>query len=245
MMLFSIITITRNNLTGLRATAASVQAQDCRNFEWIIIDGDSTDGTGDYLRNLPATIVSEPDHGIYDAMNKGIDRARGDYLLFLNAGDRLAAPETLARLEADMNGEDFIYGDSFEGGRMKPARPHHKIALGMPTHHQAMLYRRDKIGGLRYDSSYNVAADYKFTMVFLIQSSTIRYCPYPLCIFEQGGLSQTHTRQGRIEQFCIREEIRLCSATKNVLIYLGQAAAMTLRRLSPPLYWRIKAGRAS
>ena len=244
-MFFSIITITRNNLAGLQATAASLEEQSCRAFKWIVIDGDSGDGTKDYLTALSAITLSEPDRGIYDAMNKGIDRATGDYLLFLNAGDCLAAADVLERLQRDIAGEDFVYGDSLEGGRMKPARPHHKIALGMHTHHQAMLYRRDKIGGLRYDITYPIAADYKFTAIFLIQSRTVRYCPYPVCVFEQGGVSQTRYRQGRIEQFCIREEIKFCSATQNTLIYLGQTAAMALRRLFPAAYWRIKQGRAS
>lgn len=244
-MFFSIVTITRNNLAGLKTTAASLENQNCRDFEWIVIDGDSCDGTKGYLPSLPAISLSEPDRGIYDAMNKGIDRARGDYLIFLNAGDALAAPDVLHRLRNDIAGEDFIYGDSLEGGRTKPARPHHKIALGMPTHHQAMAYRRDRIGGLRYDIAYPIAADYKFTMVFLIQSRTARYCPYPLCIFEQGGISQTRARQGRIEQFFIREEARLCSATGNILIYLGQTAALGLRTLFPGLYWKIKQGRAA
>lgn len=244
MTFFSIITITRNNLPGLRATADSLQQQSCRNFEWIIIDGDSSDGTKDYLATLPAQSLSEPDRGIYDAMNKGIDRATGDYLLFLNAGDCLAAPDVLSKLEQNIAGEDFIYGDSLEGGQKKPARQHQKIVFGMHTHHQAMLYRREMIGDQRYDTTYSISADYKFTCVFLMKSRTVRYCPYPICIFEPGGVSQTNVRQGRIEQFCIREEMKSCSTTSNTLIYLGQTAIMALRRHFPALYWKIKQGNA-
>lgn len=244
MTFFSIITITRNNLAGLQATAKSLQIQDCRDFEWIIIDGDSSDGTKEYLNTLPTPSLSEPDRGLYDAMNKGIDRAGGEYLLFLNAGDCLADAGILAQLKSDITGEDFIYGDSLEGGHKKSARQHHHILRGMHTHHQAMLYRREIIGDLRYDTAYTIAADYKFTCTFLIKSRTVRYCPYPVCIFEPGGLSQTNVRQGRIEQFCIREEMKACSATRNTLIYLGQTVSMALRRHFPALYWKIKQGNA-
>lgn len=239
-MHFSIITITRNNLCGLQATADSLHVQTCRDFEWIVIDGDSSDGTKDYLRILSAQSVSEPDKGIYDAMNKGIDRASGDYLLFLNAGDTLASPETLEKIAAQSPGQDFIFGDALENGEYKSARPYPKILYGMITHHQAMFYRRAALGNLHYDTGYKIAADYKFTVLFARQSKSALHCPFPVCTFEPGGLSQTQTRQGRIEQFLIRKELKTCPPMQNSGIYMAQAAVMTLRRLSPKLYWKIR-----
>ena len=86
MKLFSIITICWNNLTELKKTFQSVDLQSCKDFEWIVIDGNSKDGTKEWLeKNTLANWISEPDGGIYDAMNKGIDKASGEYLIFMNS----------------------------------------------------------------------------------------------------------------------------------------------------------------
>ncbi len=115
---FSIITVTRNHLSGLKATQSSLAQENTALFEWIVIDGASTDGTADYLATTNAQWLSEPDNGIYDAMNKGLARARGDYVLFLNAGDTLALPRTLETLAEILKARpvkpDLIYGDAFE-----------------------------------------------------------------------------------------------------------------------------------
>jgi len=120
-MKLSIITITYNNLVGLRRTAESVLAQTVADFEWVIVDGASTDGTKEYLDAIAANsadganvvadnlqtckfanlqIVSEPDSGIYNAMNKGIRLAHGEYIQILNAGDCLAAADVTERMFA-------------------------------------------------------------------------------------------------------------------------------------------------
>ena len=241
-MLFTIITITRDNIEGLKTTQESLHWQTCREFEWIIIDGASKDGTRKYLEGLNnAQWLSEPDNGIYDAMNKGIDMAQGDYMLFLNAGDTLAAVDTLERVKKAMvTPPDFIYGDSIEDGNHKPAREHTGILAGMFTHHQAMFYNRQTLGKLRYDTNYRIAADYKFTLAFLKKSLVILYCPFPVCIFEPGGVSQTQVRYGRIEQFKIRRELESCGIHTNVAIYMGQASVLMFRRTMPTLYWRLK-----
>jgi putative colanic acid biosynthesis glycosyltransferase len=240
-MLFSIITITRNNLAGLQATQDSLKAQTCRDFQWIVIDGDSQDGTKKHLHELSAICISEPDDGIYDAMNKGIDNAAGDYLLFLNAGDCLASFDTLERVKnAMITPPDFIYGDSLEDGNHKPSRSHTKILNGMFTHHQAMFYNRNMLGNLRYDKKYRIAADYKFTLAFLRRTQSILYCPFPVCIFEPGGVSQQLVTLGRKEQFLARRELEACNIAVNAATYGGQAAAMTVRRAYPRLYWFLR-----
>ncbi len=116
--LFTIITITLDNISGLKNTALSIYGQTNQDLEWIVIDGGSGDGTPSWLKDTNAKWTSEPDNGIYDAMNKGIQRATGKYLLFLNAGDALAGPDTLAELAASIYEcsitPDFIYGDALE-----------------------------------------------------------------------------------------------------------------------------------
>lgn len=232
--LFSIVTVTKDNMQGFAATQDSIAAQSCQKHEWIVIDGNSTDGTKNIL---PADAVSENDSGIYDAMNKGIARARGDYLLFLNAGDTLADMDILATLARAAKGQpDFIYGDALEtGGVYKKARPHGKAGWGMFTHHQAMLYRRERIGGLRYDTGYKIAADYDFTARFLMGALYVHYVPAALCIFETGGISQRNMALGRREQFQARKNHGM-EPWRNMIVYAGQSTAAAIKNLSPGIY---------
>lgn len=266
-MLFSVITVTRNHLDGLKRTRESLRAQGCKDYEWVVIDGASSDGTVGYLheafpltptlspvgRGSPSNArtgegvviwISEPDRGIYDAMNKGIERARGDYLIFMNAGDVFAAPDVLEKL-AVYKDANFIYGDAREGSAYKHARTHNKIAYGMFTHHQSMIYSRALIGNLRYDTNYKIAADYKFTVEFLRRAQKISCMPLPVCIFEPGGISQQKVRLGRNEQYTVRRELKVCSNVKNIFIYAVQTVAMFARRVMPGLYWRFRAVRGS
>lgn len=256
-MLFSVITITYNNLEGLRRTHRSVQEQNCDDYEWIIVDGASTDGTAGYISALDAHIISEPDDGLYDAMNKGIDRARGDYIVFMNAGDEFATSDTLAAIKTALENEketcppDFIYGDAFESGEgaknaplYKAARSHKYPERGLFTHHQAMYYRRALIGAQRYDLSYPVAADYKFTAQFLGRCRHVLYINKPLCLYESGGLSQKQAAAGRKEQYAIKKDLHLAPLYKCTFIYMRQSLTQALRGLSPRLYWALR-GRLS
>lgn len=243
---FSIITITCNNRTGLLKTAKSIQSQTCPDYEWIIIDGASTDGTqGDFERYTQAYITSEPDNGIYDAMNKGIGKAIGDYLIFMNAGDQFASPDTLEKTKAAIRNVsyDLIYGDSFEESEtefLKRAKPHTTIERGMFTHHQAIFYSRSALDGLLYDTSYKIAADYDLTLRFLKKEK--RNClrlSFPICIFESGGISQRQIKMGRDEQFRARKNSGL-PFLKNLAITQKQKTASMFRRLFPFLYWKLK-----
>jgi putative colanic acid biosynthesis glycosyltransferase len=240
-VLFSIITITRNNRLGLEKTAQSIALQSAKNFEWIIIDGDSTDGTSADFKNYPAHIISEPDNGIYDAMNKGIDCAKGDYIIFMNAGDQFSDPDVLQMLgDFTVNPPDFMYGDSLEGPHYKSARPYHKINQGMFTHHQSMIYNSKTLGDLRYNLDYKIAADYDLTLRFLQRSKRILYIPAALCIFEQGGISQKQAKLGRNEQFLSRKNNKIGTTLSNHSIRAGQIMFWTLRNKFPSLYWLIR-----
>lgn len=245
---FSVITVTRNHLSGLKATNTTLAQENPDLFEWIVIDGASTDGTIEYLSETNAHYLSEPDTGIYDAMNKGLARATGDYVLFLNAGDTLALPRTLDSLAAILKARpvkpDLIYGDAFEdtneGRIVKTARPHGQLRRGLFTHHQSIFYARETIGNLRYDQDYDIAADYKFTAEFLQPSRNVFYWPRPVCLFEAGGVSQRRAFRGRMQQALIRHELQMTLPMEEVLIVLKQTAAYVLRRLAPQLYWRLR-----
>jgi putative colanic acid biosynthesis glycosyltransferase len=256
---FTVLTVTLNNLSGLRRTAESIAAQTCQDFTWLVIDGGSNDGTIEFLKQTPAARwVSAPDRGIYDAMNKGLKtlpetKNNADYALFLNAGDALAAPDTLQniqnriRLYTEKRSAlpDFVYGDALEQTNTqplhyKPARSHKQIASGMFTHHQAMLYRTEMLGAMRYDLSYSIAADYDFTIRFLHKTNKILYCPFTICVFAAGGVSQQNAAKGRREQFMIRHQRAVVSPPVNLAITISQALLWQVRQKMPWLYWRLK-----
>ncbi len=255
---FSIITITLNNFAGLKKTFDSIQNQTFTDFEWIVVDGGSNDETVDFLRNhrsvtrsgeYPFNFTSEADSGIYDAMNKGMESARGHYLLFLNAGDILANEKVLSVInEHTQKKPDFIYGDALEPGPSsaapvyKSARRYKNIAWGMITHHQAMLYRRHTIRDhqMHYSLLYKISSDYDFTIRFLKNSKKVIYINKPLCLFEQGGLSQQQAALGRKEQYLIREKLNLVPQPQNLWILIVQSLSWRLKNFSPVLYRIIK-----
>lgn len=213
MPVFSIITITKNNPDGFAQTKTSVENQTFKDYEWIVIDGGL-----------------EPDNGIYDAMNKGIARSHGDYLVFMNAGDSFADFDVLGMV-ARHAGFDFIYGDAIEDSRIKRAR--HDIRYGMMTHHQAMFYRRKPI---LYDTHYAIAADYKYTAEHVMRARTRKYLPFPICVFETGGVSQRNTALGRREQKHIRRELKMRAPFATML----QMIASGMRKNFPVHYWKIR-----
>ena len=249
MPFFSIITVTLNTLEGLQTTHDSLQKQGFSDFEWLICDGGSTDGTLEFLDTTNAKRVSKNDLGIYDAMNKGLNAANGQYLLFLNAGDALASNTVLQTLHNHSNNADFLYGDAYEevNGVLntKNAKHHKTIKTGMFTHHQAMLYKREALNGLTYNTTYQIAADYDFTARFLQTTQNIQKIREALCIFESGGISQTKASLGRKEQFQIRKNLKLCSPLENFTITALQAVMWQLRTMFPGFYWRWKSSRNS
>ena len=255
---FSIITITLNNLSGLRITKESIENQTLTDYEWIVIDGNSTDGSVDLLREkrsssrtdqYPFAFISEPDDGIYDAMNKGLKYAKGQYVIFLNAGDTFASTDLLEKIEPyTQKKPDFIYGDALEpqSNRKKPVyksgRRYKDLIWGMITHHQAMLYRRHTVRDfkMRYSLRYTISSDYDFTARFLMKAKRITYVPTPICIFEQGGISQQQAALGRKEQYIIRENLEMVAQPKNLWIYTVQFLSWHLRNLAPGLYNTLK-----
>ncbi|MBT8324244.1 MAG: glycosyltransferase, partial [Winogradskyella sp.] len=108
----SIITVNFNNAEGLKKTVDSVTAQTWKDFEYIIIDGSSTDGSTEVIKankNIIDRWVSEPDEGVYQAMNKGISMANGEYLLFLNSGDHFYKDDVLEKFHKELKEQDLIY----------------------------------------------------------------------------------------------------------------------------------------
>ncbi len=246
-MLMSVVSVCYNNRAGLEETWASVRGQSFQEWEWIVIDGASADGTEAFLRSIgDARLqwVSERDGGIYDAMNKGLTRAEGDYVTFLNSGDAFGGPDVLAEVAraAQAGGlPDLCYGDAYEkapdGGLLrKAALPHRRVWYGMFTHHQAMFYRRAFVDAQRYPTDYKVGGDYAFTAQVLARGGRARYLPLPLCIFEKGGLSESAAATGRADVWRVQREVLRMPLAARLAVRLMHRASHGLKGLSPGLY---------
>ena len=234
-MRFSIVTICWNDLPGLRRTRESVVAQRCRDFEWIVVDGGSTDGTADWLRDEirdQARWTSQRDRGLYDAMNKGLDLARGDYVVFMNSGDCFADEASLASVARALDGSglpDFAYGDSIDvypdgRGAYRRARDPRTLWRGMFTSHQSMYFARRRIGALRHRLELRYSADYDFVARFLspdLGAPTLVRIPTALCAFLIGGQSGVHRLRALAEDDRIRGDVlRLSRPVRLVLVAL-------------------------
>lgn len=166
---FSIITIVLNDLAGLKLTMESIFKQSCLDWEWLIVDGASTDGTREFALSCSGKnvrVVSERDRGIFDAMNKGLLLARGNYVVFLNSGDLLATEGSLSKVKEEciLRNPDVLFGSSimdFGVLRIERAvKPPQYIWHGQPGLHQATVFKREKHVTFLYDLAYRVCADY-------------------------------------------------------------------------------------
>lgn len=216
--LFSIITVTYNAAATLRRTLDSVASQSCKVYEHIIMDGASTDGTLDIARgsdNPRLSVSSEPDKGIYDAMNKAMSHARGDYLIFLNAGDAFHSEDTLQHMADAIMDNDYpgiVYGQTkLIGSDGKAIGPRHlkapsKLTLdsfknGMVVCHQSMAVL-SKIAPY-YNLDYKYSADYEWCVLCLQHSKRNVYLPEVIADYLSEGLTTSHHRASLKERFRI------------------------------------------
>lgn len=209
--LFTIITVVKNDVHALLRTIQSVYNRKWAGLEYIIIDGGSSDGTLELIRQHDACIdlwISEQDSGIYDAMNKGIIHSTGGYLLFLNAGDELVA-DLNALSPTLANGHSIVYGKAnmlHENGTLsyvkgKLLKNINKLIRGTPLCHQAILYNRDSIG--LYDTSFKVIADRVLTYTIIKQFGIFKtqFVDMVIANYYEGGFSRQHEDQWKEEEF--------------------------------------------
>lgn len=210
-MKLSIITINRNNAEGLEKTLCSVAAQSFREFEYIVIDGASTDGSVEVIKKYEAQFahlkwVSEPDRGIYNAMNKGLRMATGDYIQILNSGDCLASNDILERMLAaleEAGNPSILYGNMvkcFPDGRKmvdKCFAGQEITMLGMYTgtlNHDPAYVRRDlfeKYG--YYDESLKIVSDWKWYMqAIILGDEKPKYVDLDVTLFDMMGISEVN-----------------------------------------------------
>lgn len=194
---FSIITVCYNEAASISATCDSICEQSFGCFEWIVIDGGSTDGTLEILKEYDRSIdclMSESDDGIYDAMNKGLRCAQGEYVIFMNAGDYFAGVDVLARVSA-FSGADLLVGNLvlLENGQVHkpPEQLYEDYLLQNLLPHQATFFKRCLFEKFAlFNISYRIAGDYEM-FARLVQSTEVSYrsIPETIAFFMGGGIS--------------------------------------------------------
>ncbi len=199
-MKISVVTITYNNIKGIKLTAESIINQSEQSFEWIVIDGGSSDGTAEFLKNLrrqPDYWVSEPDGGIYDALNKGISHATGQYVCCMNAGDCFYDSDVLAKVYKQNLTGDIVYGNWTVIERKK--RVDVQAPVEMPSYyfffdhnlcHQAMFVKTTLMKNSPFDTSYRICADLKKWQDFMLQHCSFQYINVRVCVHDNiDGIS--------------------------------------------------------
>ena len=205
----SIITINYNDKKGLQRTFNSVFAQDFKDFEYIVIDGDSTDGSRELIENNAQKIsywVSEADKGIYNAMNKGIKAAKGEYLLFLNSGDKFYNEKSLILSSNYLEREDIIYGDleivkedrSFIKKYSQEVSLFYFLYESLP--HPATFIKKsafEKFGF--YDENLKIVSDWKWFLVSICsQNASFKKIKVVISTFYLAGISSNEENQAEI-----------------------------------------------
>lgn len=198
--MISIITVNYNNLPGLKKTLDSIKIQTSKDFEWIVIDGGSTDGSKELLERNNESIsywVSEPDHGIYEAMNKGIKAAKGDYLQFLNSGDCLADKDIIQKFCQRDNTEDVIYGNAIivdnndnEVKRFKaPELVQFSYFFGHALNHQATFFSKRCFKNYLYNEENRIASDIELFMHLMYHHFSFKKWDEFIVRYDNTGLS--------------------------------------------------------
>lgn len=252
---FSIITVVYNGASLLPGTVESVRQQTYPGIEYLIIDGASKDNTLDLIKQYAAQMpnlryMSERDRGLYDAMNKGLRMATGDFVWFLNCGDHLYAPDTVALAAASITPQtDVLYGDTLlvddnrqphglmseMSTRSLPERLHWRDYLaGMLVVHQSFVPRRSLAPEYRTD---NLCADYEWCIRILRQSRENVLVSQPLTRYLMGGISKKRHRQSLFDRFTImKDQFGLVQALMAHGWIVVRALLHRIQRMGKPRY---------
>ena len=226
-MILTIITINRNNAAGLEKTMRSVASQIGGDFEYVVIDGASTDGSVEVIRSFEATFgermkwISEPDKGIYNAMNKGIGMATGDYLQFLNSGDSLVSDDVTMRMTEALKSKDYpsiLYGNMLKdipGGKAMRDRcfAGREISfLGFFTgslNHSSAYIRRSLFHRYgMYDEGFKIVSDWKwFLQAIILGGEKPVYVDVDVTLFDMNGISEKNKALDKTERRRVLNEL--------------------------------------
>jgi len=211
----SVITIVYNNVRNIERTMLSVINQTYTNIEYILVDGFSTDGTLEIVQQYTSqieTLISEKDKGLYDAMNKGLAVATGDYVIFMNSGDEFYAPDTVAQIFATAPDADIYYGETEmidDAGNSLGQRRHKapeqfswkNFKYGMSISHQAIYIKRSLTQP--YDRQYELSADIDWILQAAKKAEKIVNVHRYVAKYLVGGMSKKKHRQSLLERFAI------------------------------------------
>ena len=225
---FSIITASFNSQKTISKTIESLLNQDYTDFEYIIIDGDSLDRTKEIIskyNNYIDVYVSEKDKGIYDAMNKAIDYCSGDYILFLNSGDKLYEPNTVSKIinEIIQIKPDILLGsynyvqDISHFNKTVHVRPLNYYFKGMVTNHQSCLFKRQIHAEFKYDLRFKLVADYHLLLKLFLDGKYFFVSKETISIISVGGLSDNNRFKVLRENLKVQNE--LSPSIMNYLFY--------------------------
>jgi glycosyltransferase involved in cell wall biosynthesis len=202
LVLITIVTVNLNNIKGLRQTVDSILGQNFKNFEFIIIDGESIDGSIDYITHINDNRIQyiiESDHGIYDAMNKGIDKSTADYVLFLNSGDTLCNEFVLSNVLLEIAKEpnfDCYYGQEMQVGsniqNIKSVDIDERLSFLLydSIPHQASFWKRKVLLDLgKFDIEYKIIGDFVLLYKGLVLGKRFYKMDLIVDFFELGGIS--------------------------------------------------------
>jgi glycosyltransferase involved in cell wall biosynthesis len=192
---FSIITITKDNEAGLRATLDSVVAQSNRDYELIVIDGNSKDGTAELVQEFESKVArfeQDAGEGIYAAMNQGVDAATGEWVIFMNAGDCFAYSDVLKDF-APAADTDLAFGraKTRDGSAKLPYKGLDRIWENMPISHQALFCRLSLLRERRFDLSFRIAGDFDFVMDLYQSGKHFESLDLDVAVADGGGISDT------------------------------------------------------
>lgn len=201
-MTLSIITINLNNYDGLLKTINSVLNQTWKDFEWIVIDGGSTDGSKKLIEKYQehfAYWCSEPDKGVYNAMNKGIAKAKGEYLNFMNSGDTFYEAETLLKVFAVKWTANVLYGDWMEifhdSERQRTIEENElgSVIWHQNICHQSMFIQRKLFNDNNYDESMKLLADWYWNTKMYLSGTVFQKLPILVCRYDMYGMSRVES----------------------------------------------------
>ncbi len=237
-MRLSVVTVVFNGAHAIVPTLRSVAEQTYADIEHVVVDGASTDGTVEIVRKAGIkNFVSEPDAGLYDAMNKGIERANGEFVWFINAGDEIFSPDTAAQIAQYFDSADLIYGDAAitdETGKILGLRRHKALPRvlnkrsfrhGMVVCHQSLIVR--KVLAPKYDLRYKISADVDWAIRATAAAQSVVNSGLILSKFRTGGVSSRRRRASWFERWDI---LRRHFGVLDAAVAHAEIAALALKQ---------------
>lgn len=253
----SIITINYNNKEGLQRTIESVLSQSFHDFEWIVIDGDSSDGSKELLEENAMYFsywVSEPDDGIYNAMNKGIEKATGEFCQFLNSGDYYIESKVLEKVFSCDALCDVNYGDQWcvnsEGKVIERRTYPDEMSLSYlfrnPLGHQASFIRTSFVKQHLYKEKYTISADRAFFLELYLSGCKFYHIAFPIVFFDTDGIgsNQKTLKERRSQFYQIKREFFPDQVVKDIERLIHAKDDMLFVERIKPLYWFYNAMRS-